>query len=289
MARKPTTQRWDKIGIELEGAWDEEPALVARKVTGGKNNHDGSVQRLDGFMGEIVTRPHTVLEHAIKDVRAIYPARVNTTCGLHVHLSYKSPLDLSVLADKPFWEYFQERWAAWGKEHEAAMGDLAKYFWSRYEGRWVAENADRGGHRKNFCKAEFNPAVQLKDPNQEHRYTQINFSSWHKYQTVETRMLPMFRDVELAVDAIEETVDIFDTYLNSHTLPKIELYKEWKSIDEKFVDETFLTMPDMTPIIQEKVTPFRAPVDVGEDGTYHIEGAMDFMLPFARTREDKIP
>jgi len=230
-------------------------------------------------MGEITTRPHAILDNLVKDVQALYPARVNTTCGLHIHASF-SAMDMSTLADKRFWDFYRERWKAWGQANEKAMGALAKYYWARYDGRWKAENPDRGsGERKNFCKAEFKPVVQL-GPNQEDRYTQLNFVAWHKYKTLEARQLPMFPTSELAVAAIREMSDIYDTYLAEYQYPKISIYKEWKAIGDVFVDETVIPTPDLTPLEESKSSPCHFVIPEGTDG-FSIEGAADLMWPHA--------
>lgn len=280
MARKPTTQRWLKMGLELEGAWDRPTRDIAALVSGGEERREGSVRNLTGSMGEVITRPHTLMENLLKDFRVLYPPRVNTSCGLHIHAQF-TPMDYSCLADTAFWKYYRMRWEKWGKENEVRMGNLASYYWARYEGRWRAEEPDRGtGERKNFCKAEFKPTVQL-GPNQEDRYTQLNFVAWHKYQTLEARQLPMFHDVELAVEAIEEMADIYDTYLAESKFPKISIYKEWKGIDGVLLDETVIPTPDVSPMTMEKILPHHG-IETGPDIEYSIPGAENMMYPFVR-------
>lgn len=275
--RKPATQRWDKMGIELEGAWNTDYRALAATVTGAHASTDGSVRDLPGQMGEIKTRPHTILEHLQKDVRTLYPHTVNNSCGLHMHLSFKTVLDYSTLADKPFWDFFRERWAVWGKANEGRMGNMKTVFWARLEGRW------KGGTRgdRNYCKAEFDPVKQLNDHNQEGRYTILNFCAYHKFKTLEVRHLPMFHDVELSCEAAAEMAAVFDDYLNDHAYPKLTLYKEWKDLDGLLVDETVLPTPDIAPITEERISPHQFVAPEGDDVTYAIEGAMELMLPWA--------
>lgn len=279
MARKPSTQKWDKMGVELEGAWDRDPLTVAQEVTGAQHHHDGSVRDLAGRMGEVTTRPHSILKNLTDDLTKLYPARVNNTCGFHIHTSF-TPFNTAVLMDKDFWKFYQKRWEEWGKANDSKMGDMKNVFWSRLEGRW--RRADRGNGGMNYCEAVFKPEKQMYEPHDANaRYTQVNFAAWHKYKTVESRLLPMFHDVGLAVAAVEEMASIYDDYLNEAKYPKITIYKEWKNVGEQILDVTEMKMPDYKPWEFKKELPFRAPI-TGPDIEYSIDGANDLMTPWVR-------
>jgi hypothetical protein len=45
---------------------------------------------------------------------------------------------------------------------------------------------------------------------------QLNFSAFREHRTVEQRLLPMFRNERLALLALKETLDIFETFLAAH-------------------------------------------------------------------------
>lgn len=277
MARKPTTQKWDKMGVELEGAWDVHPETVAKDVNGAQYHHDGSVRGLAGVMGELTTRPHTLVKNLTDDLRALYPKRINDTCGYHIHTSF-TPLNTATLMTKDFWEFYQERWRAWGKENQGEMGDMKPVFWSRLEGRW--KRNDRDG--RNYCEAVFKPDKQMSDPHAEgHRYTQVNFAAWHKYKTVESRLLPMFHSVDLTVAATEEMAAIYDDFLTEHQFPKVVVYKEWKAVGETLVDVTEMKMPDYRPWEYRKEMPHHG-IITGPDVEYSIDGANDLMYPWVR-------
>lgn len=269
MPRRPGTRRWLKMGVELEGAWDLHYRDVAGTVKGAEGKEDGSVKNLAGYKGEIITRPHTILDHLCKDVEALYPNRVNETCGFHIHTSF-DPLEYSTLADAPFWRYYRDRWEAWGKANEAAMDAISKReFWDRWHGR-----SDRA---RRYCKAEFKPVTQLVD--REDRYTQLNFTSYHKYQTLESRLLPMFANKDLAVLAIREMSDIFDTFLNDHDFPVISFETEFIMDGEVAVEEKKLKMPRYEPWQEEHEEKPTKGLPTGEDIYYHITGTADYMLP----------
>lgn len=277
MARKPATQRWVKMGVELEGAWDKHPEDMAKTVSGAQYHSDGSVRQLSGHMGEIVTRPHALAKNLLEDVKALYPQRINDTCGLHVHASF-SPMDTAILMRKDFWEFYQERWRAWGKEHQGDMGDMKSVFWSRLDGRWTRR--DRDG--RNYCEAVFKPEKQMAEPHTaDHRYTQVNFSAWHKYKTVESRLLPMFHSVDLAVNGVEYTGAIYDDFLSENDFPKVSIYKEWQAVGDCVIDTTELKMPDYSPWEYKKELPHHG-IITGPDVEYSIDGANDLMFPWVR-------
>lgn len=277
MARKPATQKWEKMGVELEGAWDTDLNAVAGKITGAQVHHDGSVRDLTGRMGEITTRPHSILKNLTNDLTALYPTRVNNSCGFHIHTSF-TPFNTAILMSKDFWEFYQKRWHEWGKANESKMGDMKNVFWARLDGRW------RRNDRRdiNYCEASWRPEKQIYEQHDANaRYTQVNFAAWHKYKTVESRLLPMFHDVGLAVGAVEELASIYDDYLSEATYPKIRVYKEWKNVGDQLVDITEMKLPDYKPWEYKKELPHHG-IITGPDVEYSIDGANDLMSPWVR-------
>lgn len=258
------------MGVELEGAWDTDFRVKAEEVKGARGKTDGSLSGMAGYMGEITTRPHSVLDHLCEDVKKLYPARVNETCGFHIHTSL-NPFEYSCIMDKEFWKYYRDRWEAWGKAHESEMDPTAKRsFWERWHGR------GHGGNR--YCKAEFKPAEQMLDHND--RYTQLNFTAWHKYKTVESRLLPMFADAELACLAIRELSDIYDSFLNQFEFPKVTFETEFKVEGDVMVEEKKVKMPKYEAWAEDyEEKPYKA-IPVGEDIYYNIPGATEYMAPF---------
>lgn len=275
--RRPGTRRWLKMGIELEGAWDKSYHDIAAKFKGAKGKEDGSVRNLVGNKGEITTRPHTVLDHLIEDVLGMYPDRVNDTCGFHIHTSFE-PLDYSTLADKPFWDFYRKRWKAFGEQHQDAMDPTSRAeFWDRWHGR--------GPKATRYCKAEFKPEEQFRDHND--RYTQLNFVAYHKYQTLESRLLPMFASKDIAVLAIREMSDIYDTYLNETDFPVISHYSEFRQEGDMAVEERKFKLPDYSAWAEDHREKDHAPLPKGDDVFYNIQGATEYMLPWNnRTTEE---
>lgn len=237
--KKPATRRWLSMGVELEGSYTRGiPADIAAAVKGAQAKRDGSIRELRGHVSEIVTRVHNSLDPLCDDVTALYPDLVNWSCGLHIHAAFKM-LDHGHLTEPAFLAYFLERWEAWGNKHKDEMGPIGEYFWMRLNNRKIP------GTERNYCSTENKAVIQLTDSNSAHRYTALNFSAWHKYKTVECRLLPMFNTAALAVSAIRELSDIYDDFLTNTEFPKVNLYTEFKEQDGKLIEEKVKKMPSL--------------------------------------------
>jgi hypothetical protein len=274
-------KKWLKMGLELEGSWTKPYNTVAADVKGAQGKEDGSVKSLPneplgGYRGEITTRPHATLDRLCEDVLKLYPDAVNSSCGMHIHASF-APMDYSLLTEKAFWKHYRERWEKWGNENEAAMGATKDVFWNRWNGQ---PDLARNGRRGAFCKAEFKPMKQYVE-HEDDRYTQLNFLAYHRYQTLESRLLPMFHDKAVAVLAIREMADIYDSYLSEARFPRVDMVNNYKTEAGVLLEEKKLKTPNMTLRLDNfKGKAFKAP-PVGEDITYVIKGATEYMMPIA--------
>ena len=186
-----------RIGIELEGGWDKLPAGIA------KLDHDGSVVGLPiSKVGEIPSPPLEVEEFE-KWVRANYPNHVNETCGMHVHLSFKSALTYQRLMNPSYPATIVAYVGKWGKK---ALPDN-HCLWERLDGR------------SEFCKLQYYAEQQVvqaeKDRDRQrvgNRYTIINYC-WARTTTLECRLLPMMPNADTAIEAIRELLNITNSYL----------------------------------------------------------------------------
>jgi hypothetical protein len=260
------------MGVELEGSWDASFRDLATLHEGAQGKGDNSVSGLPGNMGEITTKPHTSLDALIKDVVEMYPNHVNDTAGLHVHASF-TPMDTTALTTKEFWAYFTRRWEAWGEAHKETMTRNERdWFFSRL--RATTAKA------KKYCKAEFKPQEQFEF--QEDRYTQINFTAYKKYKTVEVRVLPMFESKELAALAIRELSDIYNTFLSDYTFPPVKMESSIKGENDEILDKTEMTAANYGFLEEEWSQPSPNLV-TGDDIYYHYDNvdAM-FMAPFGK-------
>lgn len=189
----------DKIGIEIEGWWrDLRAAQETARQFDASGTSDGSlVQSSEYSAWEFRTRPGSLGE-AVNQLIALYPDATHPSAGMHVHVSFQDPCDLSVLASGRFLAYHRARWESWGTR----MGvHRDSNFWSRLRGDnvdYCALNDESRLHRNPFAGS---------------RYVQLNFTSYTRHKTLENRMLPLFRDLKVAVSAVEELVSIYEDFL----------------------------------------------------------------------------
>jgi hypothetical protein len=190
--------RINKVGVELEGAWLTRPPNAAF-------THDGSVSVPGLFdrVGEYVSAPIATWPDVITWVTETYPSKANDTCGMHVHTSFKSKRDYARLMTPEFWEYFTERITAWGRRVNLGLNHP---FWRRLEGS------------NQYCHKRFQPDVQVTQRRKYYseRYTQLNYC-FRIHGTIECRLFPVFKEARIAVSAINELLDIYETYLRDTT------------------------------------------------------------------------
>lgn len=189
----------DKIGIEIEGWWrDLRAAQAVAREHDASGTSDGSLAYIDELSAwEFRTRPGSLGE-AVNQLVALYPDVTHPSAGMHVHVSFRDVQDLAVLASRRFLEYHAARWESWGNR----MGvHRDSNFWTRLRG----DNED-------YCALN-DPERLESTPFSGTRYVQLNFTSFTRHRTLENRMLPLFRDLRVAVSAVEELVAIYEDFL----------------------------------------------------------------------------
>lgn len=202
-----------RVGVELEGGWV--------KVPEGVNLHpDGSVCGLSLSPAEqaqneaaSLTRPSLwpnklqtgELQSEPMEVRKVqswmeqsYPSHVNDTCGLHVHMSFKSALHYMWLMRPEFQETMKEYVKQWAID-EGIPKTHPLFF--RLKGS------------NTYCRDEFHADGQAARTKKSYdhggpsRYTMINYPHG-LHGTIEARLLPMFDTVDLAVKAVSRVLDV---------------------------------------------------------------------------------
>lgn len=234
----------DKLGIEIEGFWHDLNAAKrqAEELTGRRGNSDGSLPGISSCSGdedpedpcgcgeddcrecnstagtcggnckacgarswEFQTRPGSLGE-SLRQLTQLYPDVVNVACGMHVHMSFLDKSSVTLLTSDEFFAFFRDRFKTWGERH-----NVKGEFWKRL-------NGENQYCRKNSKSdwAHGRPGCAVTESNE--RYRQVNFQAYAEHQTVEFRLLPMFRSAALGVAAVEELVSIVESYLGSVTL-----------------------------------------------------------------------
>jgi len=217
--------RIHRIGIELEGAWRSLPSgvtldgdgsihiempagvtpgdIVADPRTGRRTYRGWSV-------GELPSEPLDPTDSSSGIywkpwIRNYYPSDVNASCGMHVHMSFLNALHYQRLMTPDYQETMATFLIEWAKR-DGTFGDR-HHIWKRLKG----EN--------EYCKKEFyadlqaNNARKVYDHHREgNRYTGINYPH-AMHQTIECRFLPMMKDAEQAISAIQRVLDITNACL----------------------------------------------------------------------------
>lgn len=196
----PRERHYAKVGVEIEGRFFNVDELISEVEDEGLDiTHDGSIYHsttLGCEPREIRTKPD-LLAGCLRQVAKFYPDEADKSCGLHVHVSFNDTASVSTLTCPEFLTYFVDRWTLWG----ARMGlPLGSQFFKRLSGD------------NDFCLK--NDPHELARPFSGDRYRQLNFTSWEKHNTVECRLLPMFREARLALSAITELITIYEDWLN---------------------------------------------------------------------------
>ena len=220
----PKGRIW-KVGLELEGQWDKRPSVEPL----GNVQPDGSVRfesSLNAFhTGEISSPPLEIIE-VVSYVRGAYPSRVNSTCGLHVHMSFRSRYAYQILMDPLYQDVMFSAIAKWVRE-EGLPED--HHVWTRLS----------GNHR--HCQRRFLADAQVRverkrygyTESEDSRYTAINYP-WLQHGTVECRLLPMMETADEAIRGIMVVLNTTNLFLSC-----------WREREIRHESKlTFMAIPD---------------------------------------------
>lgn len=190
----------DKVGIELEGAWK-----TTRR--GINMTHDGSVCDFSGSvmdncrLGEVVSDPFVYWSDLVAFMQEKYPDHINRTCGLHVHISTPTVGAYEALMNERYFKFLMKSLAYWGRKNKIIENHS---FWRRISGS------------EYYCRGFFRPEEQVIQTGKAScRYTQVNYC-YGLHRTMEVRVLPMFKQKNLAISAIYHILRMTQRYL---TLP----------------------------------------------------------------------
>ncbi len=256
----PPRNRIAQVGVELEGGWNKLPAEVrlthdgsvrgissfppAKEAelieltrllnnSGGTNEQQLRFQKLYHEQQRCAEKlkigelPSPILSMKQADpmywpvwVRKFYPSHVNYTCGLHVHMSFNRELTYQRLMDSTYSKTILEEMRKWA---EARTIPAEHPLWARLAGSC------------EYCQHLFYAEQQTKErvkrnTNADHRregsrYTVVNYP-WSLLHTVEVRLLPMFDQADLAIEAIQQVINITNAFLMA-----TRRREEWHSVN----------------------------------------------------------
>lgn len=227
-----SVNRVARVGVELEGGWVKLPPNV------GALEHDGSVFKcpvkgvqippIAGMpVGELASEPIEPIRVA-DWMRKNYPTHVDATCGLHVHMSFKSALYYAWLMDADFQTTMGWYLEEFGREERLSP---VHPLWPRVRGE--------SKHCKFLFWADMQTQRRQKNHNMEaegNRYTAINYC-FGLHKTLECRLLPMFTDVNQAIRAVHRVMEVTNASLTVLARKEGRLSSSLKLRDEQYVEE----------------------------------------------------
>jgi hypothetical protein len=214
-------QRVYRVGVELEGGWDSLPK-------GTRVVRDGSIHfdLPPLHVGELPSPPYD-LETLKLWLRQHYPPHVNITCGMHVHLSFKTAFIYQRLMSPAYPSTILAYMTRWATDEK--LGSLHP-LWERLRGNSI------------YCQHQFFADEQVRRPEKDydrsregHRYTVVNYP-YSRTSTLECRLLPMMDTPELAIRAIEEIVKITNAFLVA-SAKREETVKAGHLVDDEMLKE----------------------------------------------------
>jgi len=214
----------DLVGIELEGGW-------ARVKAGANIQRDGSVVFSDFIpdlraVGELPSPPITVREFP-NWMKVYYPKYVNPTCGMHVHMSFKTALMYSRLMEESYPATIIIDFIRWAEEEKLPPDHP---IWDRLKGR------------SKYAQFLFFPDEQAKTAGKDydqhrpgHRYTVVNYCH-QRNGTLECRLLPMMETAQQGIKTVQHLLDVTNAYLVTNRKREEKVKAEWK-VDEEVAAE----------------------------------------------------
>ena len=175
--------------------------------------------------GELPSEPKEVEEFPVW-MKKYYPSHVNATCGLHVHMSFKSAYHYQRLMVEDYQDTMVEYLLRWAKTEK--FGDKHP-IWPRLKGQ------------SEFCQLKFDPDRQSFKTRKEydhhapgHRYTAISYA-YARYGTVECRLLPMMEEANQGIRAVQCVIDVTNAFLSVQ-----------RKREERLIGEVFVQLGDDT-------------------------------------------
>lgn len=191
--------RIDMAGVELEGGWTDTPPsdLIGDGSISLRQGNAGANGQPINYVGEIPSPPFKSPDKLFAWMKLNYPQHTNSSCGMHVHTSFKSQNSYVRIMDRAFFDYIRTGLSAWGTDRP---GTDPRFF-------------ERLSGSNTYCKNEYNPMGQVRYKDKSpHRYSILNYCHG-RYKTVELRALPLFGTYEEAVAAITAYFELVEAWL----------------------------------------------------------------------------
>ena len=195
----PEFRYLDRLSLELEGAWYNYREDIHKDLSFSKEDFSPEFESV----GEFTSKPFTTFNEWAECLIKNYPDYSCNKCGFHIHFSLKSPAHYMMCMEKGFYDKFLESLKEWGRKNVSPDD----YFWARLAGA------------NKYCQNVFIPDTQAnyreKGINRLDRRTILNYTYRH-LGTIEVRVLPMFKDYNLAISAINNIVNFVEKYISEN-------------------------------------------------------------------------
>lgn len=169
------------------------------------------------FAGESNSNPCSNIRDLVNYVNENYPDHHDSTCGLHLHISFKSPVYYAVLVSEKFYDNLMKFYKSWLYENKINSNSRA---FKRLEGNRYCEN--------KFNLDEINQQIECNHKS-DYRYRVLNYC-WNLHRTLELRFLNIFDQQELTNKCIKDLVKWIDDYCDLE-------YKRLKNLDFEIIAE----------------------------------------------------
>lgn len=196
------------VGLEIEGGWEgtpgkppfDIPIIADHSIDGRTLPSESPLQTT--HVGEVVSEPMQPNLDVINAwLEKYWPDEVNNTCGYHIHASFDSLKDYSLLTMKSFSFLLRKELHSAG---EALALPPNHHLFQRLEGK------------NPFALLNFDASKQIKlrhkSVGDRTRYGFVN-CCWGIHGTFEFRALPAFKDVNLAKHFTKCYLDFVEYYL----------------------------------------------------------------------------
>ena len=201
----------NRVGVELEGGWERDNDYrdeIKGDCSVEVNNHreydeddfDEDRDYDDTYInGEIVSPPISKWDELATFMADRYPDMVNSTCGLHVHISTNTVGQYQALATERFYDFMKFSLRTWGKKAKIRS---EHNFWKRLSGS------------NHYCEDFFDPDSQMFNRYKtENRYCIVNYC-YDLHGTMEVRVLPMFKQPKVSIAAVNNILWTVNKYLS---------------------------------------------------------------------------
>lgn len=206
----------DKFGIEVEGAWTDVPSLSLFS-----EETDPSIEASEGFNREMVSRPieynsnHQYdLWNQLKTLYE-YKAEINSSMGLHVHVSTVKDGYYPFLTNEKFARYFTKYVA---DNLYKFKGKNKKRLTRRLRTSRASSNDPH-----YFCQSYHEPKDLTKNLQGMGRYKKVNFTNvGRRKNTIEFRVFPAMENVSGIKKAYKIATGAINSFLQ-YERPPVEI------------------------------------------------------------------